>query len=147
MEFKELGRRSLGRPLGCQLAAAVLAGLQACRLPEEDVWLVPVPARSAAVRRRGFDPTSLLAARAAAQLRSQGVAAHRLTALGTVDASDSHTETLAIRDGAHLDARARTRVLDSSASLRASGGTVEDFSQVTLAPDYQRGTSSISLRV
>ena len=56
-------------------------------------------------------------------------------------------ETLAVRDGAHVDARARTLNLDDGLAARQSGGTIEAFSRPVLAPDYSRGPTNVTLRV
>jgi predicted amidophosphoribosyltransferase len=80
--FKEGGARSLAAPLGAMLAAAVLDLIAETRRPAgEPVWLVPVPARPEARRRRGADHMIVLADRAARGLRARGVPAHRCAAL------------------------------------------------------------------
>lgn len=65
--FKEHGQRGLAAPLG-----RVLAGAVRVLVPRGPVILVPVPSDRAAVRRRGFDHTDLLARAAARELGRQG---------------------------------------------------------------------------
>jgi predicted amidophosphoribosyltransferase len=85
--FKEHGVRRLAAPLGRMLARAVVAALAdsgwtGSRSPlEQPLWLVPVPSRRSARRVRGGDHMQVLAARAAGQLRTAGIPAHRLAAL------------------------------------------------------------------
>lgn len=64
---------ALARPLGDVLAGAVrrLLELQDDAVPR--VLMVPVPSRSATVRRRGHDPMLRVSRRAAARLRRTGV--------------------------------------------------------------------------
>ncbi|GAB3448180.1 hypothetical protein GCM10027570_21410 [Streptomonospora sediminis] len=57
LAFKQRGARSLAVPLGSRLAAAI--GAAAAQHP--GALVVPVPARPAALRRRGYDPVLLLA--------------------------------------------------------------------------------------
>ncbi len=80
--FKDAGVRSLVGPLSGMLTSAVLAVLVDLggdrRAP---VWLVPVPSRRSARRRRGSEPVGDLAARAARALRGLGLSAHRVRAL------------------------------------------------------------------
>ncbi len=54
--------------------------------------------------------------------------------------------TLVVRDGARVDARARTRMLDDGLAARRSGGTVDSFAHVSFAPDHLRSPSSIVMR-
>ncbi len=82
--FKEHQVRRLSGPLGRMLAVAVrdvLADIDAGGPGTGVVWLLPVPARGEAMRSRGVDHTSVLAGRAAAELRRWGVSAHRCRAL------------------------------------------------------------------
>lgn len=82
--FKDRGARRAAGPLGHLLAEAVRAVLQAgCATdpPGQPTWLVPVPSRPSARRARGADHMQVLAARAARELRSAGIPAHRLAAL------------------------------------------------------------------
>lgn len=111
LEYKELGRRPLARPLGAALARAVeevirsaaVAGTDpgatgrtgAGRRPGARIVLVPVPSRAAARRARGFDHVALLA-RAAAASSSAGWAVRPVLAASR-----------ARRDQAGLDAAAR----------------------------------------
>lgn len=64
--FKDGDRRDLADPLGRLLADAVRRALAGA--PPEEVLLVPVPSSPAAIRRRGDQPTLLLARRAAREL-------------------------------------------------------------------------------
>jgi predicted amidophosphoribosyltransferase len=93
--FKDSGARGLAGPLSGLLAAAVLdvlvearcAGLPGAASGAAPVWLVPVPARREARRRRAADHMQVLAGRAASLLRARGVPAHRCAALRHVRAS------------------------------------------------------------
>ncbi len=71
--FKEHGVRRLAAPLGRMLARAVVAALA------DSGWTGP--SRRSARRVRGGDHMQVLAARAAGQLRTAGIPAHRLAAL------------------------------------------------------------------
>jgi predicted amidophosphoribosyltransferase len=83
--FKDRGARSLVAPLGDLLARAVLDVLADRAEPlGGPVWLVPVPTRREARRRRGSDHMAVLAGRAARSLRSRGVHAHRCSVLAHV---------------------------------------------------------------
>ncbi|MDT0301611.1 ComF family protein [Streptomonospora wellingtoniae] len=78
LAFKEQGARGLAVPLGARLAGAVAAAA-ACH---PDALLVPVPARPAALRTRGYDPVLLMARAAerrcaAVRLPPEPVLAHR----------------------------------------------------------------------
>ncbi len=76
-------RRLVG-PLGRMLATAARDALgEADPLPTgtDVVWLIPVPARPGAARARGADHMSILAGRAARELRRWGIEAHRCRAL------------------------------------------------------------------
>lgn len=98
---------------GARLLAAPLAGLLAAAVRDllvdvgwsgrQPVWLVPVPARRAARRRRGMDHTEVLAGRAAALLRRSGIPAHRCPALRHIRPS---------RDQVGLDRGARWANVD-----------------------------------
>ena len=119
--FKDGGQRRLAAPLGRFLAGAVREALLAHQPgpgqsgarqpgtrkssagqsgPEQPVWLVPVPSRPAARRRRGLDHTAVLAGRAARELRRSGLPAHRVRALRQVGAP---------RDQVGLDRQGRAR--------------------------------------
>ncbi|WP_125609772.1 ComF family protein [Specibacter cremeus] len=56
LAFKNHGRTDLGG----QLAAVLGNGLRAALPGSQDVWLVPVPASGASLRRRGYNPIVLL---------------------------------------------------------------------------------------
>lgn len=105
---KEQRRFALADPLGDLLALAVLehapfgAGLR--------LLLVPVPSRSAVVRRRGHDPLLRIATRAASRLRAWGVPAGVAKVLRGVRAT---------ADQAGLGAAERSRNLTGSMALRA----------------------------
>ncbi|GAA4956131.1 hypothetical protein GCM10023224_47380 [Streptomonospora halophila] len=78
LAFKEQGARGLAAPLGARLSGAVCAA--AARHP--GALLVPVPARPAALRARGYDPVLLMARSAvrrcgAVRLPPEPVLAHR----------------------------------------------------------------------
>jgi len=82
VSFKESGARSLARPLGVLLARAVLDVLAEGRGGAADpVWLVPVPSRPQARRRRGADHVREIAGPAARELRRAGRPASRLPVL------------------------------------------------------------------
>lgn len=116
LAHKEDGVHTLARPLGELLAVAVAAALG--RPAAETVLLVPVPSRTAAVRRRGYDATGALARHAARQLRARGDAACAVPLLRLRPG---------VADQAGLDAGARAANLHgsmacSSARLRTLGG-------------------------
>ncbi len=74
LAHKERGVRSLTRPLGRALAAAVQSVLdEVGAAPGTPVALVAVPTSRAAIASRGDDTVALLAAAAAASLRRQGL--------------------------------------------------------------------------
>jgi len=86
--YKDEQVRRLCGPLSALLAGAVRDCLVGARLEHrEPVWVVPMPARRSALRARGADHVSVLAARAARHLRRQGISAHRCPALTLVRAS------------------------------------------------------------
>jgi predicted amidophosphoribosyltransferase len=72
--YKERTRHRLAGPLGGALARAVsaLVGSDIASGIVNDLVLVPVPTRRAAIRERGGDPTLLLARAAATTLRDRG---------------------------------------------------------------------------
>ncbi len=74
---KDRNRLDLARPLGRQLARAVLAAAE----DEPALWLVPAPSSGASVRRRGQDHVRRMACVAAAELRALGRAVSVLPAL------------------------------------------------------------------
>ena len=94
VEYKDAGQRRLAGPLAWALADAVRGALAApgpahC-VPGAravPVWLVPVPSRPEARRRRGTDHIAVLAARAARELRRSGWVAHRCRLLHHVATS------------------------------------------------------------
>jgi predicted amidophosphoribosyltransferase len=95
--YKERGAHRLAAPLGGLLASSVwavvaqsggaggvvgAAGRQGRGHPvPAPIWLVPVPSRRAARRARGGDHMHVLAARAARELRAEGLPAHRMAGL------------------------------------------------------------------
>lgn len=70
LAVKERGRRDLAAPLGAALASA----LSRLRAPGRPLLLVPAPTRAAAARRRGGDPVTATARRAARSLEDCRVA-------------------------------------------------------------------------
>ncbi|HLN78662.1 MAG TPA: ComF family protein [Nocardioidaceae bacterium] len=91
---KERGQFALARPLGDLLAISVLAALggspsSACSRGWQParVVLVPVPSRSAVVRRRGHDPLLRITLRAAGRLRGVGVQASAVRLLRSAAAA------------------------------------------------------------
>ena len=62
-----------------------------------------------------------------------GFSSFDLVATGPRD--EDALDTLVVRDGAEVEAVARTLVLADGLAARLSGGTVDAFSQATLAPD------------
>jgi predicted amidophosphoribosyltransferase len=76
LAYKERARRDLATPLGHALASALLHfhSLGTERNQRGEIWLVPVPSREAAARRRGGQHVELVARRAAAVLAAAGVA-------------------------------------------------------------------------
>ncbi|MUL39959.1 ComF family protein [Streptomonospora sp. PA3] len=139
LAFKEHGARALAAPLGARLAPAVHAAAA-----RRNVLLVPVPARRAALRRRGYDPVLLLA-RAAARRCGPGVPppapvlAHRRrvsdqVGLGRDRRRANLTGALAVRAPADVAGR-RVMVVDdvvttgatlaeAARALRCSGAVV-----------------------
>ncbi|MCP2258687.1 putative amidophosphoribosyltransferases [Streptoalloteichus tenebrarius] len=90
LAYKERGRRDLADPLGAALAAALPLLPRAGPARDGVWWLVPVPSRGAAARRRGGDHVRRLATRCAAHLALSGrpavVASGLRLARGVVDA-------------------------------------------------------------
>lgn len=112
--FKDAGLRRLADPLGRALAesASVVLGdaVRGGRLGvASPVWLVPIPSRVRARRRRGDDHMAVLATHAARELRRAGWQTHRCRLL--THAHDS-------RDQVGLDRFARRANL--AGTLRAS---------------------------
>ncbi|GAA4893160.1 ComF family protein [Streptomonospora salina] len=124
LAFKERSARGLARPLGARLGGAVAAAAG-----HRDALLVPVPARPAALRRRGYDPVLLLAraaARASSTARMPGapVLAHRRRVGDQVGLDrdrrrDNLTGALAVRDPAALAGR-RVVVVDDVVTTGAT---------------------------
>lgn len=136
LAYKERGRRELSRPLGAALSRALLSpalpgalstALPAVRspalpaalspaLPVADpaagLWLVPVPSRAFAVRRRGTDHVRALAETTAAALAARGVPAAVAPALKLARGA---------RDSVGLDAPARAANLSGRIRPRAAG--------------------------
>jgi len=124
LAYKERGRRELAGPLGEALAGGVL-GLPADGahgpdgsaggvrgLPAGGVWLVPVPSRSSAARRRGGDHLMRLAERTAQALAAGGVPAAVAPALRLASG---------VRDSVGLDAAARAANLAGRTRPRHAG--------------------------
>ncbi|HEU4512633.1 MAG TPA: ComF family protein [Nocardioidaceae bacterium] len=111
---KEQGRFALARPLGDLLAASVQGHL-AGQVAAAPVLLVPVPSRAAVVRRRGHDPLTRIALRAASTLRRHGVEASVVRALHTVRRTE---------DQAGLGATARSLNLAGSMACRSRPGAL-----------------------
>lgn len=114
--WKQHGRRDLTGLFGRALAAVVAECLARSAGPaapgdEADVWLVPMPARAAALRRRGADLTYDLA-RVAAR-RCTGVGGGRVRAVRLL----RHARH--VQDQVGLSADARRRNLAGALALRA----------------------------
>jgi predicted amidophosphoribosyltransferase len=112
--WKDRGRADLSWPLGQALARAVDAcregaGWQGTGM-EGEVWLVPMPARRAALRARGAN-LSLDLARAAARASGEGV-----RAAGVL----RHVRT--VRDQVGLDAADRVHNVSGSFGIRRRAG-------------------------
>ena len=69
--YKEHARRDLAAPLGAALASALLQ----LRSQGGGMWLVPVPSRARAARRRGGQHVEVMVRRAAGMLARAGIAA------------------------------------------------------------------------
>ncbi len=110
---KERGALALATPLG-RVLADVVAGLPGPpAAPRTPVLLVPVPSRTAVVRRRGHDPMLRVARAAAGVLRGRG--------------SDARVARLLVpagrvRDQAGLDAVGRAANLAGTMRCRRGGG-------------------------
>jgi filamentous hemagglutinin family protein len=76
---------------------------------------------------------------------SFGFAAFSLAANGPPLASDPTQNVLTIGAGTHIDLRAESLMLPSSALNRASGGSVFAFATPQLLPSYQRLPSQLTL--
>ena len=105
LEYKERGRRELAGPLGQALAGGILE-LGAA------TWLVPVPSRSSAARRRGGDHVRRLTDRAARALAAADVPAAVAPALRLARGA---------RDSVGLDAAARAANLAGRIRVRPTG--------------------------
>jgi predicted amidophosphoribosyltransferase len=108
LAYKERGRRDLAAPLG----AALAGGLRRLTAAGEPVWLVPLPSRRAAARRRGGDHVLRLAARAAPTLAAAGIPVAVAPALRLARGA---------RDSVGLDAAARVANLAGRMVPRAAG--------------------------
>lgn len=75
---------------------------------------------------------------------NHGFASFDLAATGP---EADHSAVLAVREGTHVDAQARTLALMGDVASRPSGGPVEAFARSLLSPDYARAATSVSLRV
>jgi hypothetical protein len=76
-----------------------------------------------------------------------GFSSVSLIASGTVAPSASGSDLLTVNSGTNIVAQTLSRTLDTSYNLHASGGTVVDFSQKVLLPDYLRPATSVALSV
>jgi predicted amidophosphoribosyltransferase len=126
--YKDAGLRRLARPLGRALAesASLVLGdvARSGRLGTTfPIWVVPIPSRVEARRRRGEDHMAVLASHAARELRRAGWRAHRCRLF-----SHAHDS----RDQVGLDREARRANL--AGALRASdlpGGALLVVDDVT----------------
>jgi predicted amidophosphoribosyltransferase len=114
LAYKERGRRELAGPLGRALADGVrrLGAADGAELARDGVWLVPVPSRPSAARRRGGDHVRRLAAGAAEALATGGVPAAVAPALRLARGA---------RDSVGLDAAARAANLTGRIGPRHQG--------------------------
>ena len=112
VSWKQRGRRDLSGWLGRELARGVGACL---REPGGLVWLVPMPARAAALQQRGADLCYDLA-RAAARACRSGSDPHR----PEVRAVRVLRHARGVRDQIGLDARERRRNLAGALTTRAA---------------------------
>lgn len=126
LAYKERGWRELARPFGVALAGGTRL-LPAAVAGAGGVWLVPVPSRWSAARRRGGDHMRRLANRAAQALAMGGVPAAVAPALRL---------TRGVRDSVGLDPAARVanltgRIQPRLAGLPPPGVTVVILDDVT----------------
>jgi predicted amidophosphoribosyltransferase len=120
LAYKERGRRELARPLGESLAGGIRQLLLADGALALDGawnaaagrWLVPVPSRSAAARRRGGDHVLRLAKQTARALSGTGLPAAVAPALRLASG---------VRDSVGLDAAARSANLAGRLRTRPTG--------------------------
>lgn len=115
---KERGLTGLARPLGAALARAAVAAAQSADIGPP-ILLVPVPSSRASVRRRGRDPT-LMIAREAARAATRTAAADaggETTALRKVSCVQALQHRRRVADQAGLTATARSANL--TGALRA----------------------------
>ncbi|GAA0597720.1 ComF family protein [Kutzneria viridogrisea] len=112
LAYKERQRRELAVPLGSALAAALPWVPEARPAADGTWWLVPVPSRRAAARKRGSQHVLVLARSCAAELARRGSPA-------------AVAPALALRRGAvdsvGLDAAARAANLHGRVRPRSSG--------------------------
>jgi filamentous hemagglutinin len=69
-----------------------------------------------------------------------------LAANGQVTTKDP-SDAFVVRDGSSFDLRVRTLEVNDASRTRPSGGTIADFSTVTLEPDIDRGPVDVTFRV
>lgn len=130
LDYKERGRFTLAGPLGDRLGDVVLAGLAGQGSAGAAVVLVPVPATTAAARRRYGDHMTRLARRAASRLRGAGCPAEVAHPLRARPRPDSAGLTGAER--ARLAAEAFTLAPRRVAALR---GPVARGARLVLVDD------------
>jgi predicted amidophosphoribosyltransferase len=136
--YKERGRCDLRRVLGCALARAVAATVEAAGGP---VWspfaLVPMPSRPKAVRERGEDTTARLARTAARALRDVGLPVRSVSAL---------CHTRAVVDQAGLSQADRQANLSGALRARrgAAGAAAENTRGVVLVDDISTSGASLA---
>lgn len=114
---KERGLTGLARPLGAALARAALAAAESADIGPP-VLLVPVPSSRASVRRRGRDPT-LVIAHEAARAATRTAAAGETTARRKVSCVQALQHRRRVADQAGLTATARSANLAGALQARS----------------------------